>query len=135
MASEIWKWQVKLLVSSPFGALILKTFKAWLQASRYQRCPLSTLRYPGDATNPQFQFRRPRAPSHLTPRLFIGQLPPGRLIPLTNGWPADLDYEALLRLGDIMGDVVPQGLSQTQINRLPTHIFNAEVGLEKRKPG
>jgi len=83
-------------------------------------------RYPGDATNPQFQFRRARAPSHLTPRLFIGQIPPGRLIPLANGWPADLDYEALLRLGDIMGEVVPQGLTQTQINRLPTHVFNAE---------
>ena len=80
-------------------------------------------RYPGESTNPQFQFRRPRAPS-LTPRLFIGQLPPGRLISFANGWPADLDYEALLRLGDIMGDVVPQGLSQTQINRLPTHIYD-----------
>ena len=25
MASEIWKWRVKFLVSSPFGALIQKT--------------------------------------------------------------------------------------------------------------
>jgi len=84
-------------------------------------------RYPGESSNAQFQFRRPRAPSsYPTPRLFVGQLPPGRLISLANGWPANLDYETLLRLGDIMGDVVPQGLSQTQINRLPTHIYNAE---------
>jgi len=85
-------------------------------------------RYPGESSNAQFQFRRPRAPhtSYPTPRLFVGQLPPGRLMALANGWPATLDYETLLRLGDIMGDVVPQGLSQTQINRLPTHIYNAE---------
>ena len=90
---------------------------------------LIALSYPGESSNAQFQFRRPRAPhtSYPTPRLFVGQLPPGRLMALANGWPATLDYETLLRLGDIMGDVVPQGLSQTQINRLPTHIYNAEV--------
>lgn len=62
------------------------------------------------------------------PRLIIGHLPfAGLAAGGVAGASAGLDYEALLRLGDLMGDVVPRGLSQSQINRLPSILHDEET--------